>query len=61
VMRDTSPIDAALSCDHCDCANSTRSSYQKLCSEECGSGGVSELKDSVGEDLSLDEGEDELG
>jgi YD repeat-containing protein len=34
---------------------------QELCFEECGSGGVSELKDSVGEDLSLDEGEDEFG
>ena len=33
---------------------------QELCSEECGSGGVSELKDSVGENLSLDEGEDEF-
>jgi hypothetical protein len=29
---------------------------QELCSEECDSGGVSELKDSVGEDLSLEEG-----
>ncbi|MFM8582278.1 MAG: hypothetical protein ACKOFW_12335, partial [Planctomycetaceae bacterium] len=34
---------------------------QELCFEECGSGGVSELNDSVGEDLSLDEGEDEFG
>jgi hypothetical protein len=29
---------------------------QQLCSEECGSGGVSELKDSVSEHLSLEVG-----
>lgn len=39
---------------------SQRRYCQELCSEECGSGGVSELKDTVGEDLSLEEGEDEF-
>ena len=34
---------------------------QELCSEECGSGGVSELVNSVGEDLPFEEGEDQGG
>ena len=34
---------------------------QELCSEECGSGGVSELENSVGEDLPFEEGEDQGG
>ena len=34
---------------------------QELCSEEYGSGGVSELENSVGEDLPFEEGEDQGG
>ncbi len=32
-----------------------------MCSEECGSGGVSQLEHSVGEDLPFEEGEDQGG
>jgi len=34
---------------------------QELCFEECRSGGVSELENSVGEDLPFEEGEDQGG
>jgi len=39
----------------------TRRHCQDLCSEEYGSGGVSELENSVGEDLPFEEGEDQGG
>jgi len=35
--------------------------WQELCSEECGSGGVSKLENSVGEDLPFNNGEDQGG
>ena len=39
----------------------TRWYCQELCSEEYGSGGVSELENSVGEGFPFEEGEDQRG